>query len=90
MDIKEIKPLGKRVILQSYKEEVSKNKYGIITPDDTEKESPQYGEVLNVGECEFLKKGQKVLFSKYTPDIITVDNKEYLMVKETDILAIIK
>ena len=96
-----IKPLADRVLIESLSDEEKskKTKSGIIIPDTAEKEKPQEGRVVAVGEGKTLengkvvsllvKKGDRVLFSKYGPSEIKVDGKEYLIAKEEDILAII-
>ncbi len=83
----------------SDEERTRKTKYGIVIPDTAEKERPQEGRVVAVGEgkrlesgkvqAPLVKKGDKVLFSKYGPADIKVDNKDYLIAREEDILAII-
>ena len=97
-----IKPLADRVLIEplSDEEKVKKTKSGIIIPDTAEKEKPQEGRVIAVGEGKTLengkvvslsvKKGDRVLFSKYGPSEIKIDGKEYLIAKEEDILAIIE
>lgn len=97
-----IKPLADRVLIEplSDEERAKKTKSGIIIPDTAEKEKPQEGRVIAIGEGRtlengkivslFVKKGDKVLFSKYGPSEIKVDGKEYLIAKEEDILAIIE
>ena len=97
-----IRPLADRVLIEplSDEERVKKTKSGIIIPDTAEKEKPQEGKVVAVGEGKILesgrlsplsvKKGDRVLFSKYGPSEIKVDDKEYLIAKEEDILAIIE
>ncbi|MEK9175379.1 MAG: co-chaperone GroES [Patescibacteria group bacterium] len=96
-----IKPLGDRVLVEPLSEEdrVRKAKYGIVIPDTAEKEKPQEGTIIAVGAGKMLengklaplsvKKGDKILFSKYGPSEIKVDGKEYLIAREEDILAII-
>ncbi len=96
-----IKPLGDRVLLEplSKGELEGKSKLGIIIPDTAEKERPEQGRVVAVGDGRRdedgklipvgLKKGQRVLFSKYGPNEIKVDGREYLIAKEEDVLAII-
>jgi len=93
-----IKPLHDRVLVKPMQEEEVK-KGGIIIPD-TAKERPQQGEVVEVGEGRVsddgkviplkVKKGDKVLFSKYAGTEIEIDNEEYLIMRESDILAIIE
>ncbi|MEK7123438.1 MAG: co-chaperone GroES [Patescibacteria group bacterium] len=94
-----IKPLGDRVLIEPKKRE-EKTKSGIFIPQTTEKERPEQGEIIAVGQGRIdekgnrvplnVKKGDVVLFSKYGPSEIKVDGKEYLIAKEEDILAIIE
>ena len=94
-----IKPLANNVIIEQVKEE-RKTKGGILLPDSAEKERPQQGRVISVGPGKMnsrgkvipmsVKKGDMVLFSKYGPHEIKVGDKEYLVLKEEDILAIIE
>ena len=93
-----IKPLHDRVLLEAVKEE--RKKGGIILPETVEKERPQEGIVIAVGPGKFdedgkrmamtVKKGDKVLFTKYGPSEVKVDDKEYLIAREDDIIAIIE
>ena len=97
-----IKPLGDRVLIEpvSKEDREGKTKSGIIIPDTAEKERPEEGKLIAVGEGKktengrivpmSLKSGQRVLFTKYGPNEIKVDGKEYLIAKEEDILAIIE
>lgn len=97
-----IKPLGDRILLEALsKEELEgRTKSGIVIPDTAEKERPEQGKVIAVGEGRRtdqgtlipldIKVGQRVLFSKYGPTEIKVDDKEYLIAKEEDILAILE
>lgn len=94
-----IRPLRDQVILKPIAaEEVTKS--GIVIPDTAEKEKPEQGQVLAVGPGKILdngkvvpidlKRGDKVLFSKYGPTEVKVAGKEILIVKEEDILAVIE
>ena len=93
-----IKPLGDRVLIEPITD-AEKTKSGIYLPDTASKERPEQGKVIAVGEGRMLdsgklvpvkvKKGQKVLFTKYGPSEIKVEGKEYLIAKEEDILAVI-
>lgn len=94
-----IEPLGDRVLLKVLEAE-SKTKGGIVLPD-TAKEKPQEGKVVAVGKgksCEDgtvkpleVKVGDKVLFAKYSgTEVTTKEGEEYLIVKEEDILAVVK
>ncbi|HHW59042.1 MAG: co-chaperone GroES [Bacteroidota bacterium] len=87
-----IKPLADRVVIEPAPAE-EKTAGGIIIPD-TAKEKPLKGTVVAVGpgkkdEPMTVKAGDVVLYSKYAGTEITIDGKEYLIVKESDILAII-
>ena len=92
-----IKPLGDRVLVQALEEKEVK-KGGIIIPD-TAKEKPQEGKVVALGTgkrdedgklIEFtVKKGDKVLISKYGGTEVKVDGESYLIMREDDILGII-
>lgn len=92
-------PCADNVLIESVKGE-EKTKSGIILPDSASKERPEQGTVIAVGPGKknkkgeiipvSIKEGQKVLFSKYGPNEIKVDGKEYLIAKEDDILAIIE
>lgn len=93
-----IKPLGDRVILKPIRNEEA-TKSGIILPDTVDKERPEKGEVVATGPGKLLndgkrsemsvKAGDKVMFKKYSPDEIKIDNVDYLVISEEDILAII-
>lgn len=87
-----IKPLADRVLIEP-KEAETKTASGLYIPD-TAKEKPQQGEVLAVGsgkkdEPMEVKVGDKVLYGKYAGTEVTVDDKKYLIVKQSDILAIL-
>lgn len=94
-----IKPLSDYILIEPLKEE-EKTKSGIIIPQTADKEQPQEGKVIAVGPGKILKSGErskmevkvgdKVLFRKYGPDEIKVDDKEYLIAKQEDILAILE
>jgi len=92
-----IKPLGDRVIIEVAEVEL-KTKSGIIMPE-TSKEKPQKGKVIAVGTGKMLdngnravpevKEGDEVLFNKYAGSEVKVDEKDYLVIRESDILAIL-
>jgi chaperonin GroES len=87
-----IKPLADRVLIQPMEAE-EKTASGIIIPD-TAKEKPQKGTVIAVGpgtkdEKMDLKAGDSVLYGKYSGTEIEIDNKDYLIMRQSDILAII-
>jgi chaperonin GroES len=91
-----LKPLGDRVIIKVLEKE-EKTSSGIVLPDKA-KEKPQEGEVVAVGPGKILddgsksqmdvKAGDKVVFSKYAGTEIKIDNEEYLIVRQDDILGI--
>ena len=93
-----IRPLHDRVIVKR-KDPENKTASGIIIPDSA-KEKPQEGEVVAVGNGRpkddgtiaalEVKKGDKILFGKYSGTEIKIDGDEYLMMKEDDILGIIE
>jgi len=93
-----IKPLGDRVVLEAVTEE-QKTKSGIYLPDTADKEKPEQGKVVAVGPGKMeegkripleVKVGDTVLFTKYGPNEVKVDNKEYLIAREEDILAVLE
>jgi chaperonin GroES len=83
------KPLKDRVFV-SYSEELERTAGGIYIPDAA-KEKPQKGRIEAVGsEVKNVKVGDSVLFDKYSGSKITMDNVEYLILKEEDILGILE
>ena len=92
-----IKPLGDRVVIKVSEGDM-KTASGIVLPD-TAKEKPQEGEVVAVGTGKMLdngtraqmevKTGDKVIFSKYSGSEVKVDEQNYLVVRESDILAVL-
>ncbi len=87
-----LKPLADRVVVEPAQAE-EKTSGGIIIPD-TAKEKPQRGTVVAAGpgkkdEPMTVKEGDKVLYGKYAGTEITVDGNDYLILRESDILAII-
>ena len=89
-----IKPLSDRVLIEPISAE-DKTESGIVLPETADKEKPEQGKIVAVGPGRgskpmSIKKGDIVLFTKYGPNEIKVDGKEYLIAKEEDILAILK
>lgn len=92
-----VRPLGDRVLVEPVAEEEVK-KGGIIIPD-TAKEKPQEGKVVAVGTGKLdengklipfnVKKGDRVLMPKYGGTEVKIDDKEYQIIREEDILAVI-
>ncbi len=82
------KPLKDRVFV-SYTEEMQKTAGGLYIPDSA-KEKPQSGKVEAVGDdVKSLKVGDKILFDKYSGSKIAIDNADYLIIKEEDVLGIL-
>jgi chaperonin GroES len=91
-----LKPLADRVVVRPLERE-EKTASGILLPD-TAKEKPQEGEVVAVGPGRYedgqriemdVKVGDRVIFSKYAGTEVKVDNEELLILRESDILAVI-
>jgi len=90
-------PLNDKILVERVEAE-EKTAGGIVLPD-TAREKPKQGKVLSMGEGKALdngkrsafqvKKGDKVLFTSYAGSEVTVDGKEYLIMTEDDILAIV-
>lgn len=96
--VKNIQPLGDRVLVRPISKE-EKTESGIIIPDTATKEKPEEGEVLVVGPGKLdedgkrmpmeVEKGQTVMFTKYGPNELEIEGETYLIVRESDILAVI-
>lgn len=94
-----IKPLSDHVLLEPLKEE-QKTKTGILLPETVEQEKSEQGTVIAVGPGKKgkdgkiisleIKAGDIVLFTKYGPNEVKVDGKDYLIAEEKDILAILE
>ena len=92
-----LKPLGDRVVLKQLEAE-EKTKSGIVLPGNAQ-EKPQEAEIVAVGpggvvdgkEIKMeVKVGDKVIYSKYSGTEVKVDNEEFIIVKQNDILAIVE
>jgi chaperonin GroES len=91
-----VQPLADRVLVRPL-EETEQMRGGLYIPD-TAKEKPQQGEIVAVGPGRYekndrvpmeLKVGQKVLYGKYSGTEVTLDDEQYLIIKESDVLAVI-
>lgn len=84
---KSITPLFARVVVQpKTKEETTAT--GIVLPDTLSKEKPMEGEIIATGpDCKAVKKGDNVLFKKYSPTEIKIDGVEYFILDEEDLLG---
>lgn len=100
INIKKIKPLSDRILVKPISQEET-TASGIVIPDTATKERPEQGEVLAVGPGRIneqtgqrlkmsVKVGQKIMFTKYGPNEIKIGHKEYLIVKEEDVLAVLE
>lgn len=94
-----LRPLGDRVIVKPVaKQEMTKA--GIILPETVDKERPEQGEIIAVGPGRLLdngsrapislKVGDKIVFKKYSPDEVKVGDEEYLVISESDVMAVIE
>jgi len=94
-----LKPLHDRVLVKRIEEKEEQIRGGIVVPD-TAKEKPQEGEVVAVGDGKVLesgeklkmavKKGDRVLFGKYSGSEVKLDDEEYLIMREDDVLGILQ
>lgn len=94
-----IRPLRDRVVIKRIEEERT-SAGGIVIPDTASNEKPTRGEICFVGSGEVLKDGtvrplevkigDKVLFGKYSGSEVKIDNQEYVIMREEDILAVIQ
>src|SRR3989338_3051753 len=94
-----LKQLSDHLIVKPIVEDKT-TKSGIVLPDTVDKDKPETGEVVAVGPGRVLdngnrlamsvKVGQKVLFKKYSPDEFKVDGEDYLVLSESDVIAIIE
>lgn len=92
-------PLADRVVVRPMSQEKT-TASGIVIPDTHKEEKPMEGEVIAVGPGRLnddgkhvamtVKKGQKILFSKYSPTEVKVDDEDLLILEEKDILAVIE
>ncbi len=93
-----LKPLFDNVLVKRLVAE-EKTKSGIVLPETVDKEKPQKGEVVAIGEGKTdnqgnkiamqVKVGDHVLFKKYSPDEIKIDGEEFLVMTQEDIIAIL-
>ena len=94
-----LRPLGDHVIVKPLKEN-EMTKSGIVLPDTVDKEKPEKGEVIAIGPGKLMENGQrasmsvkvgdKVVFKKYSPDEVKVDDEEVLVLNESDIIAVLE
>ena len=91
-----VTPLADRVVVKAL-EETEQMRGGLFIPD-TAKEKPQQGEVIAVGPGRFeegkripmdLKVGDRILYGKYSGTEVTIDDEQYLILRESDVLAVV-
>ena len=93
-----LKPIGDKIIVERIEPE-NKTRGGIVLPDNA-KEKPKEGKIIAIGEGKLMdngsrvapsvKVGEKVIFTSFAGSEVKIDNKEYLIAKEEDILAILE
>lgn len=93
-----LQPLGGHILVEVIEEDTT-TASGIVLPDTVDKEKPQRGKVIALGTGRLTDDGKKVpftvkvgdvvIFKKYSPDEVEVDDQEYLIMEEVDILAIV-
>ena len=93
-----VKPLDDRIVVSAVEEERTQS--GIVIPDTASKEKPQKGKVIFVGPGKMsdsgnriplsVKVGDTILFTKYGPTEVKVEGKEYLILNESDVLAVLE
>jgi chaperonin GroES len=92
-----IKPIGGNILVKPVEEE-TKTESGIVLPETVDKEKPQKGEVVALGTGRLSEDGDKIpfnvkvgdiiIFKKYGPDEINIDDQEYLIMEESDVLGV--
>jgi len=92
-----IRPLSDHIVIEPLKDKPKKG--GIILPETADKERSEKGKVIAVGPGKInkegkyipigVKKGDTVMFTKYAPNEVKIDGKEYLVVRQDDLLAIL-
>ena len=84
-------PLGENILIKPEKEG-KKTKTGIYLPENASEEQPQEGRVIAVWESKDIKikKGQKVIFRKYSGTDVKIEGEEYVIVKNEDVLAVVE
>ena len=94
---KKIRPLSDRIVVQP-REVETRTAGGIVIPDTADKDKPMRGKVLAVGPGKYIegkiqplqvKVGDEILFGKYSGTAIKLEDKEYLVMREEDILAVV-
>ena len=95
----QLKPLGDNIVVKAISREET-TKSGIILPETIDKEKPEQGEVIATGPGKIkddgtraameVKIGDHVLFKKYSPDEVEIDQEKYLVLSQSDVIALIE
>lgn len=95
----QLKPLGDNIVVKAISREET-TKSGIILPETIDKEKPEQGEVIATGPGKIkddgsraameVKVGDHVLFKKYSPDEVKIDQEKYLVLSQSDVIALIE
>ena len=85
-----IKPLADNLLVKPEKQD-KKTRTGIYLPETSAEEQPQEGKVIAIGDSKDIKvkKGDRIIFKKYSGNEVKIDDQAYLIVKNEDILAVI-
>lgn len=86
-----IRPLRDNILVKLLKKD-SKTKSGIVLPEIASEDKPQEGKVIAIGDSKEIKVkiGQTVIFAKYSGSEVKINNEDYLLLKNEDLLAIVK
>jgi chaperonin GroES len=86
-----IRPLRDNVFVKLLKKD-TRTKSGIVLPETASEDKPQEGKIIAVGDSKEIKvkNGQTVIFAKYSGTEIKINNEDYLLIKNEDLLAIVK
>jgi chaperonin GroES len=93
-----IRPLSDRIVVEA-KETESKSAGGIVIPDTADKDKPMQGTVIAIGNGKLVdgkihpvqvKVGEKILFGKYAGTTVKLDDKDYLVMREDDVMGVIE
>lgn len=93
-----IRPLSDRIVVQAQEAE-TKTKGGIVLPDSADKDKPMQGTVLAIGNGKYIdgkmqplqvKVGDKVLFGKYAGTSIKLDDTDFLVMREEDVMGVVE
>lgn len=86
-----IRPLRDNILVQLLKRD-AKTKSGIVLPETASEDKPQEGKVIAIGDSKDIKvkSGQIVIFAKYSGSEIKINDEDYLLIKNEDLLAIVK